>query len=45
MTDSHIVVYSEMVSQRKTEESIPYESKKHTGSNKKHTPLLRGMHY
>ena len=31
MADSHIV-YTKMVAERKTEESIPYGSKKHRGS-------------
>ena len=39
MADSQIV-YTEMVAERKIEESIPYDSKKHRGSTeKKHTPL------
>ena len=39
MADSQIV-YTEMVAERKTEESIPYGSNEHRGStSKKHTPL------
>ena len=39
MTDSQIV-YTEMVAERKTEENIPYGSKKHRGcTEQKHTPL------
>ena len=34
------IVYTEMVAERKTEESIPYGSKKHRGyTEQKHTPL------
>ena len=37
MADSQIV-YSEMVAERKTEESIPYDSKKHRGSIEESIP-------
>ena len=38
MADSQIV-YTEMVAERKTEESIPYGSNKHRGSTEKKHPL------
>ena len=41
MADSQIV-YSEMGPKRKTEESIPYESKKHRGSIEKEISLAPG---
>ena len=40
MADSHIV-YTEMVAERKTEESIPYGSKKHRGYTEKQLTPLR----
>ena len=40
MADSQIV-YMEMVAERKTEESIPYGSKKHRGYTEKNIPPLR----
>ena len=41
MVDSQ-TVYSEMVAERKTEESISYDSKKHRGSMNKNIPHTTG---